>query len=166
VRSWLRHCASSRHRSRVRFPIMSLEIFIAFDIGHTVALGVDSASNRNEYQEYFLGGKCSRCVELTTLSPSHADCHEIWERQTSGNLWYCNRQVMGLLYLLLLWNSTYFAFLPNQTSTVIDSTICCPFKSAMIKSILLPSSVISVLIASPSVFVHLPLHALLGPTLQ
>ena len=28
---------------------------------------VDSASNRNEYQEYFLGGKSGRCVGLTTL---------------------------------------------------------------------------------------------------
>jgi hypothetical protein len=28
--------------------------------------GVDSASNRNEYQEYFLGGKRGRCVGLTT----------------------------------------------------------------------------------------------------
>jgi hypothetical protein len=27
---------------------------------------VDSASNRNEYQEYFLGGKGGRCVGLTT----------------------------------------------------------------------------------------------------
>jgi hypothetical protein len=26
--------------------------------------GVDSAPNRNEYQEYFLGGKGGRCVEL------------------------------------------------------------------------------------------------------
>jgi hypothetical protein len=33
--------------------------------------GVDSASNRNEYQEYFLGGKCGRCVRLT-LPPSCA----------------------------------------------------------------------------------------------
>ena len=29
--------------------------------------GVDSASNRNEYQEYFLGGKGGRSVGLTTL---------------------------------------------------------------------------------------------------
>jgi hypothetical protein len=37
--------------------------------------GVDSASNRNEYQEYFLGGgKGGRCVGLTTLPPSCADC--------------------------------------------------------------------------------------------
>jgi len=37
-----------------------------------MALGVDSASNRNEYQEYFLGGKDGRCVRLTTLPPSCA----------------------------------------------------------------------------------------------
>jgi hypothetical protein len=30
-------------------------------------LGVDSASNRNEYQEYFLGGKGGQCVALTTF---------------------------------------------------------------------------------------------------
>jgi hypothetical protein len=28
---------------------------------------VDSASDRNEYQEYFLVGKGSRCVSLTTF---------------------------------------------------------------------------------------------------
>jgi len=39
--------------------------------------GVDSASTRNEYQVYFLGGKGSRCVGLTTLPPLCADCLEI-----------------------------------------------------------------------------------------
>ena len=34
--------------------------------------GVDSASNRNEHQDYFLGGKGGRCVSLTTLPPSCA----------------------------------------------------------------------------------------------
>jgi len=34
--------------------------------------GVDSASNRNEYQVYILGGKGCRCVRLTTLPPSCA----------------------------------------------------------------------------------------------
>jgi hypothetical protein len=48
--------------------------------------GVDSASNRNEYQEYFLGGKGGRCVGLTTLLPSCADCLEIWEPQPPGTL--------------------------------------------------------------------------------
>ena len=51
--------------------------------------GVDSASNRNEYQEYFLGGKVGRCVGLTTLPPSCADCLEIWGPQPPGTLRVC-----------------------------------------------------------------------------
>jgi hypothetical protein len=31
-------------------------------------IGVDSASNRNEYQEYFLRSTADRCIGLTTLS--------------------------------------------------------------------------------------------------
>ena len=46
--------------------------------------GVESASNRNEFQEYFLGCKDGRWVELTTLQPSCADCLEIWEPQLPG----------------------------------------------------------------------------------
>ena len=53
--------------------------------GHEVAL----ASNRNEYQEYFLGGKGIQCVGLTNLPPSHADCCEIWEPQPPGTLRTC-----------------------------------------------------------------------------
>ena len=34
--------------------------------------GVDSASNRNEYRERFLGDKGGRCIRLTTLPPSCA----------------------------------------------------------------------------------------------
>ena len=41
--------------------------------------GVDSASNRSEYQEYFLGGEGGQCVGLATLPPSCADSLEIWE---------------------------------------------------------------------------------------
>jgi hypothetical protein len=51
--------------------------------------GVDSASNRNEYQEYFLGGKRGWCVRLTTLPPSCADCLEIWEPRPPGTLRAC-----------------------------------------------------------------------------
>jgi len=35
-------------------------------------LPIDPASKRNEYQEYFLGGKDGRCLRLTTLPPSCA----------------------------------------------------------------------------------------------
>ena len=38
---------------------------------------VDSAS-KNEYQD-IPGGKCGRCVGVTTLQPSCDECHEIWE---------------------------------------------------------------------------------------
>ena len=48
--------------------------------------GVDSASNINECQEYFLGGSGGRCVWLTTLPPSCAHCLEIWEPQPPGTL--------------------------------------------------------------------------------
>jgi len=61
-----------------------------------MTLGVNSASNRNEYEEYFLGGKGGQCVRLTALLPSCADFLETWERQTIGKL-SLSRLVMGLL---------------------------------------------------------------------
>jgi hypothetical protein len=59
---------------------------------------VDSASNRNEYQEYFLWGKGGQCIRLTTLPSSCADCLEIWEPQPTGTLTACPGLLMGLLY--------------------------------------------------------------------
>jgi hypothetical protein len=52
-------------------------------------LGVDSASNRNEYHESFLGCKGGRFLGLTTLPPSCADCLAIWDPQPPGTLWAC-----------------------------------------------------------------------------
>ena len=83
-RTWLRHLLQTGG-SRVRFPMVSLECSI--DISLT--LGFDSASNRNEYQEYFLGGKGGRCLGLTNLPPSCADCLEMWETQPAGTLRAC-----------------------------------------------------------------------------
>jgi hypothetical protein len=54
--------------------MLSLEFF-----SFTMALGLDSVSNRIEYQEYFLVGKVGRFVGLTTLPPLFADCLEMWE---------------------------------------------------------------------------------------
>ena len=67
----------------------------------TEAPGVDSASNINEYQEYFLGGKDGRCVGLTTLPPSCADCLEIWEPHLSGILQACTGIALPLPYHLV-----------------------------------------------------------------
>jgi len=47
--------------------MVSLEFFIDNPSGLTTALGVDPASNGNEYQEYLLWGKDGRRVGLTNL---------------------------------------------------------------------------------------------------
>ena len=55
--------------------------------------GVDSASNRNKYQEIFPEGEGGRCVGLTTLPSSCADCLEIWDPQPPGTLRGCPGQI-------------------------------------------------------------------------
>jgi hypothetical protein len=69
-----------------------------------MALGSTQSLNRNEYQEYFLGCKGGRCVRLTTLPPSCADCLEIWEPQPSGTLtdWFTFYR-HGAPFLRLNW---------------------------------------------------------------
>jgi hypothetical protein len=58
-------------RSRVRFPMVPLEFVIDIILQPHCGPGVDSAPNRNEYQEYCLGGggggKGGRCLGGTTL---------------------------------------------------------------------------------------------------
>jgi hypothetical protein len=66
-------------RSRVRFPLVSLSFFINTILLAALWPGVNSACNRKEYQEYFLGGKGGRCIGLTTLPPS-------WAFMKSGRL--------------------------------------------------------------------------------
>ena len=41
------------------------------------------------YFPHYQGGKCGRCVGLTTTPPSCANCHEIWEPQPAGTLRAC-----------------------------------------------------------------------------
>ena len=82
---------------KVLFPsqLVSLEFFIDIQSfqSHN-GPGVDSSSNRNEYQEYFLGGKGGRCVRLTTLPPSCAAVMRSGNLnflEPSGPLQVCNR---------------------------------------------------------------------------
>jgi len=64
-RSWLRHYASSR-KVAVSTPDGVIGIFIYIILPVALDPGVDSVSNRDEYQEYFLKGKDGWCVRLTT----------------------------------------------------------------------------------------------------
>jgi hypothetical protein len=66
--------------------------------------GVDTASNRNEYQKYFLEGKCGRCVGLTTLPSSCADCLKNLQASTCCDSQGLSRPVRGWLYLYLFWH--------------------------------------------------------------
>ena len=77
---WLRHWAT---RAPVRFPMESLEFFIDVILSVTYGPGIDSVSNRNEFPD----GKGGWRMGLTTLSPSCADCHEMWEPQPPGTIW-------------------------------------------------------------------------------
>jgi hypothetical protein len=69
--------------------MVSSEFFINFILLAAIWPWVDSASNRNEYQEYFLEGKGGQYVGLTTLPPSCAHCLEIWVPQPPGTLKAC-----------------------------------------------------------------------------
>ena len=95
--SWLRHCATSRKVAG------STGMFHWHNPpGRTVALASTGTSNRNEYQEYFLGGKGGRCVGLTTLPPSCADCLEIREFHPPGILRACPGQCRDCCYLTVV----------------------------------------------------------------
>ena len=66
--------------------------------GRTMALGVESASNISEYHGDLLAGKDGRCVKLTTLPRSCADCLNIPEAPTSRGH-------------MALYRDSYFEFL-------------------------------------------------------
>jgi len=136
--SWLRHCATSRKfrgfDSRWCYWNFSFTSFRP----HYVS-GVDSASNRNEYQEYFLGGKGGRCVGLTTLPTSCADCLEIFVASTSWKPRGLSRHVQGLICFslhisgLFLYNirpnSCYSSLLSSSTYFISSSSILNLFLS-------------------------------------
>jgi len=66
VAQWLRCCVTNR-KFAGSIPAGVSGFFIDINSYRShYDPGVDSASNRNEYQEYFLGIKSGRCVRLTT----------------------------------------------------------------------------------------------------
>jgi len=82
--------------------MVSLEFFIDLKSFRShYGPGVDSASNINEYQEHFLGGKGGRCVRLTNLPPSCAVVMKSGNLnflEPSGPLQACNGTAFPYLY--------------------------------------------------------------------
>jgi hypothetical protein len=58
VAQWLRHCATNR-KVAGSIPDGVIRIFIDIILPAALWPWVNSASNRNEYQEYFLGVKAA-----------------------------------------------------------------------------------------------------------
>jgi len=77
--------AIQTRKSRVLFPIGPLGFFIDLILPLHYDLGVNSDSNRNEYQGYLWGGKGGRGIGLTTFPPACADCLENLGVSTSWN---------------------------------------------------------------------------------
>ena len=82
-----------------------------------MALGLTQAvtemSTRN-----ILGGKGVRCVGLTTLPSSGAECLEIWEPQPSGTLWACP----GLYFDCFIFTFYHIPISPHVTSYVFHES--------------------------------------------
>jgi hypothetical protein len=100
VTQWLRYCSTNR---KVADSIPDCVIGIFFIVinsfrSHYVP-GIDSASNRNEYQEHFLGAKAA---VAEGWRPYHHPVLLLWnlETLTSWNPLGHSRPVTGLLYRL------------------------------------------------------------------
>jgi hypothetical protein len=57
--------------------------------GRTLAIGSTQPLTEKSATNISWGGKAGRCVGLTTLPPSCADCLEIWEPLSPGTLRAC-----------------------------------------------------------------------------
>ena len=101
VAQWLR-CRATNRKVAGSIPAGVSRFFIDIkSIWSHYGPGVDSASNRNEHQEYFLGGKGGRCIRLTAY---HHPVPLSWNlgTLTSWNPLGLSRPVTGLLYLFAL----------------------------------------------------------------
>jgi hypothetical protein len=85
----LGHCAMSRKVTHFIPGDVIVILHWHNSCGRIMALGVNSDSNSSMYQEHILWSNCGRCVGLTTLPPSCANCLEIWEPQPLGTFTAC-----------------------------------------------------------------------------
>ena len=100
VAQWLRYCATNRKvTGSIPGGVSGFFIDIKSFRSHYDP-GVDSASNKNEYQEYFLRGKGGRWVRLATYHhPVLLSCN--LGTLTSWNPLGHSRPVTGMLYIYI-----------------------------------------------------------------
>ena len=96
-------------RSLARTQLVSLEFFIDIKSFRShYGPGVDSASNRNEYQEYFLGGKRRPVRKADSLPPSCAfvtKSENLNFLEPSGPLRGCNGTDFVIIIIIFLLHS-------------------------------------------------------------
>jgi len=90
-------------RSRVRFPMVSLEFFINIILPASLCPWGWLSLQQKWVPGIFPGCKGGRCVGLTTLPPSCADCLDIWESQPPGT----SRPCPGLWWVCFLQTRRY-----------------------------------------------------------
>jgi hypothetical protein len=96
-RSWFRHYATSL---KVAGSIRGYWIFqLTKSFQPQYDPGVNSTSNRNEYQESSRGIRDSRCVRLTTSQPSLTDFLENVRASTSNKPMCLDGPLQAQLYL-------------------------------------------------------------------
>ena len=110
VALWLRCCATNRKVAcSFRAGVSGFFIDIKSFRSH-YGPGVDSASNINEYQEYFLGGKGGRCVRLIAYHHPVPLSRNLGTL-TSWNRLGLSRPVMGLLLLLAYLSYSLYCYM-------------------------------------------------------
>jgi len=116
--------------------MVSLKFFIDITLWPQYGPEVPSASNRNEYHKYFLGGKGGQCVQFTTLPPSCAECLEIWKPQPSGTLRACPEPYRDCC-TFYKWKLYFFKFFKKHTIET-PSAISQALRLLCLRSFIIP----------------------------
>jgi hypothetical protein len=126
--SWLRHCATSQ-KVAGSIPDGVTGIFHWQNTsGRTMTLEVDSASNRNEYQKYFLGVKA---VAIYSWEPYHFYVLTVF-KSVSLNLLGLSEPVQAgnvialkwKIAILNLWPLGHVLFHPDLICWAAACTVC------------------------------------------
>jgi hypothetical protein len=111
-------------RSRVRFPMRSLDFSITYSFQPHYGPGIDSASNRNEYQESSWGWSVAGAWGWQPHLHLWADCQENVGASTSHNLWAFTDCYRDSFTFLPLWISYFYPLyiLTYEYNTFLLST--------------------------------------------